>query len=103
MLEAKYEPGFYRDVKAQKKKHRDMSQLKQVIGLIMEDSEDSRALLVARYKDHALTADKKGRRECHIDRRADWLLGYVIDREINQVTFVITGSHDYLFGKRSHL
>jgi mRNA interferase YafQ len=103
MLEAKYEPGFSRDVKTQQKKHRDMDKLKYVLSLIMEDTDEARAILETKFKDHQLTGDKKGRRECHIDERVDWLLGYVVDREIGQVSFVITGSHDYLFGKKSRL
>ena len=103
MLAIVYDTGFERDVKAQQKKHRDMEKLKTVIRLIASDTPEARQVLVTRYKDHALVGGPKGRRECHIDQRQDWLLAYVINEVRQQVTFVTTGSHDYLFGRRSRL
>ena len=103
MLEIIEDPGFTRDVKAQRKKHRDMNKLKTVIRLIAADTPESRRDLAVKFKDHGLTGDKAGRRECHIDEREDWLLGYAVNKERTRVVFVITGSHDYLFGKRSRL
>jgi mRNA interferase YafQ len=100
MLKVLKEPAFNRDVKAAQKKHRNMAKLKQAISLIVENSENSRRLLITKFGDHALTADQQGRRECHLDHRQDWLLLYAISREQECVTFIATGSHDQLFGKR---
>ena len=103
MLAIVYDSGFERDVKAQQRKHRDIAKLKEVIALVVCDTPDARQTLVTKYKDHALVGGAGRRRECHIDHRQDWLLAYVIDEEHAQVTFVATGSHDYLFGKQSRL
>jgi mRNA interferase YafQ len=92
-------PGFDREVKAARKKHRDMGKLKQAMALIIENSEESKQLLVSRFKDHSLSGNHQGRRECHLDR-ADWLLLYTLDEESNMVAFIATGSHDQLFSAR---
>lgn len=43
------------------------------------------------YRDHALTGNFKGFRECHI--KPDWLLIYYIEKDILTLTLVDTGSH----------
>jgi len=48
--------------------------------------------LPIRNKDHALTGNYKGRRECHIE--PDWLLIYKIDGD--SIIFERTGSHSEL-------
>ena len=80
-----------------------MDLLKRVMTLIATDTEETQLELTSRYSDHALTGDKKGNRECHLNDQQDWLLGYAIDREIEQVIFVMSGSHDYLYGKTSRI
>lgn len=53
----------------------------------------SQKRLDARYKDHALTGDLRGYRECHI--KPDWLLiYYVVD---GTLYLARTGSHSDLF------
>lgn len=50
--------------------------------------------LEPKFKDHQLTGNFKGRRECHIE--PDWLLIYRIE---NQYLYLErTGSHSELFG-----
>jgi len=51
--------------------------------------------LSARYRDHALTEDYSGFRECHI--MPDWLLIYAIDHGQLILTASRTGSHAELF------
>jgi len=51
--------------------------------------------LEPKHKDHILTGNYKGHRECHIT--PDWLLIYKIDNENNIITFVRTGTHSELF------
>ena len=46
-------------------------------------------------RDHALTGNFKGLRECHI--QPDWLLIYSVDDENKVITLVTTGSHSDLF------
>ena len=51
--------------------------------------------LPEKYKDHALTGDWKGFRECHI--QPDWLLIYKIQNDSLILTLSRTGSHSDLF------
>lgn len=46
-------------------------------------------------RDHALTGNWIGHRECHIQN--DWLLVYRIDQEVLVLTLTRTGSHSDLF------
>ena len=48
-------------------------------------------------KDHALTGNWVGHRECHI--QPDWLLIYRIEDEVLVLTLARTGTHSDLFGK----
>ena len=48
-------------------------------------------------KDHALTGNWAGHRECHI--LPDWLLVYRIENDVLVLTLARTGSHSDLFGK----
>lgn len=48
-------------------------------------------------KDHALTGNWVGHRECHI--LPDWLLIYRIEDDVLVLTLARTGSHSDLFGK----
>ena len=52
--------------------------------------------LPARYRDHALSGEFKGYRECHI--RGDLLLIYQRDDSGMWLDLVDIGSHSYLFG-----
>ena len=53
--------------------------------------------LPKKNKDHALTGDWVGHRECHI--QPDWLLIYRIDDNVLVLTLTRTGTHSDLFGK----
>ena len=48
-----------------------------------------------KYKDHALSGNFKGFRECHI--QPDWLLIYFIEDDVLTLTLVDTGTHADLF------
>lgn len=48
-------------------------------------------------KDHALTGNWIGHRECHI--LPDWLLIYRIEEEVLILTLARSGTHSGLFGK----
>ena len=79
---------FEKQAKALRKKKYDLDELKKVLLYLLDDNP-----LPGRYRDHALSGNWKGFRECHI--KADWLLIYeVTDSEI---IFVATGTHDDLF------
>ena len=53
--------------------------------------------LPERNKDHALTGDWIGHRECHI--LPDWLLVYRVEDDVLVLTLARTGTHSDLFGK----
>ncbi len=50
-----------------------------------------------KFKDHALTGNWAGHRECHI--LPDWLLIYRIEDDVLVLTLTRTGTHSDLFGK----
>jgi mRNA interferase YafQ len=84
--------GFKKDYKRSKKRGLDMALLEEVIStLAMGDS------LPDANKDHDLTGNWAGFRECHI--QPDWLLIYRIDGDVLVLTLTRTGTHSDLFGQ----
>ena len=81
---------FKRDLKLARKRGLDEGMLDEVIKILIEGRS-----LPAKNKDHALVGDYKGCRECHIT--PDWLLIYSVDKMVNLLTLVRTGSHSDLF------
>ncbi len=53
--------------------------------------------LPERNRDHALTGNWIGHRECHI--QPDWLLIYRIEDDVLVLNLTRTGTHSDLFGK----
>ena len=53
--------------------------------------------LTEKNRDHALTGNWSGHRECHI--QPDWLLVYRIEDDVLVLTLARTGTHSDLFGK----
>lgn len=54
-------------------------------------------ILPEKNRDHELTGDWVGYRECHI--QSDWLLIYRIEDDVLVLTLCRTGTHSDLFGK----
>ena len=54
--------------------------------------------LPEKNKDHALTGNWSGYRECHI--LPDWLLIYRMEEDVLVLTLTRTGTHSDLFGKK---
>lgn len=83
---------FKKDLKRIKKRGFDIDELDKVI-------EELRAKrpLDERYKDHALTGNYSGFRECHI--KPDWLLIYAHNEDELILVASRTGSHADLFKK----
>lgn len=79
---------FQKDVKRVKKRGKDTAKLKQIMTQLIDEE-----ILEAKYQDHALIGNYKGRRECHIE--PDWLLIYKLDGQ--EIIFERTGSHADLF------
>mgnify|MGYP000229583068 FL=1 len=90
MLTIKYQAAFKRDYKRIKKRGYNIRLLEQVITLLAEGQE-----LPASYRDHALTGDYSGCRECHI--APDWLLVYEVMQDELLLYLTRTGTHSDLF------
>ena len=79
---------FAKDLKRMEKRGNPPEKIKKIIkNLINEERLD------AKYKDHKLIGNYKGRRECHIE--PDWLLIYKL--EDSETIFERTGTHSDLF------
>lgn len=84
--------AFRKDYKRIKKRGYDMSLLENVIDVLLAEKS-----LKDRFRDHALTGNYLGFRECHV--LPDWLLIYAIDRGCLVLTASRTGTHADLFEK----
>lgn len=83
---------FKKDYKLALKRHLDIGLLDNVIRALSRGE-----ALPEESKDHALTGDWIGHRECHI--QPDWLLVYRIEEDVLVLTLTRTGTHSNLFGK----
>lgn len=81
---------FKKDLKLAKKRGYDLDKIKNVIA-VLANGED----LDAKYRDHLLTGNYGGFRECHI--QPDWLLVYQINGEKLLLFLARTGTHSDLF------
>ena len=92
MYEVKFTSAFRKSYKLMKKRGLDLSLLDGVIDKLRQSKE-----LEEKHRDHALTGNFAGFRECHI--KPDWLLIYLIENDILTLTLVDTGTHADLFNK----
>ena len=83
---------FKKDYKLAMKRNLNISLLKEVVTLLSMGEK-----LPEKYRDHALTGNWVGHRECHIS--PDWLLIYHIENDILVLTLSRTGSHSDLLDK----
>ena len=90
MLKIEFHTQFKKDYKQAVKRRLNIDLLTEVIDKLAKQQ-----TLEPKYKDHALTGNYKGFRECHI--QPDWLLVYKIDGDRLVLTLVRTGSHSDLF------
>ena len=67
--DVQYSTQYKRDYQKAKKRGRDITLLREVIGLLANDEP-----LSEKHRDHALQGNWKGYRECHV--APDWLLVY---------------------------
>lgn len=81
---------FKRSLKLARKRGLDIDLLDSVVEKLINGIP-----LENKYKDHALSGNFKGFRECHI--HPDWLLIYLIEDDILTLTLVDTGTHADLF------
>ncbi len=91
-LTVKLTTQFKKDYKLAMKRGLNISLLEDVITqLAMSEA------LPEKNKDHALSGDWVGHRECHI--QPDWLLVYRVDDDVLVLTLTRTGTHSDMFGK----
>ena len=88
--EIKYTNAMEKSVKKMRKRGKDLSKLEYILELLA--SGDS---LPPKYKDHQLTGNFSGSKECHIE--SDWLLIYQIHDNTLILLALDTGSHSDLF------
>lgn len=96
MTETKYivktTTQFKKDYKLAVKRGMKIELLKDIVATLAMGEK-----LPEKNKDHALTGNWVGHRECHI--LPDWLLIYRIEDDVLVLTLARTGSHSDLFGK----
>ena len=81
---------FKKDLKRARKRGLPIRELEAVIDLVLAGE-----ALPPQRRDHLLSGDYAGFRECHI--QPDWLLIYLDEPELCVVTAIRTGSHSDLF------
>lgn len=92
MLELVTTGQFRKDYKRMKKRGCDMEMLEKIIDTLLAEQS-----LPERCRDHGLTGNYTGFRECHV--LPDWLLVYAIDKGKLILTASRTGTHADLFAK----
>jgi len=90
MLTIRYSARFKRDYKLVKKRGYDIGLLEEVLDILCSNQP-----LPPKYRDHNLTGNYEGHRECHIT--PDWLLIYKIEDDELLLSLTRTGTHSNLF------
>ena len=90
MLKIVLSNRFRKDLKLAQKRGLDLELLRNVVNAIA-----SGEALDRKYRDHDLTGDYAGFRECHV--QPDWLLVYRIEHEELELFLFRTGTHSDLF------
>lgn len=90
--ELQFTSQFKKDLKLAKKQNKDLGKLFEVIDILANGE-----TLDVKYKDHSLTGNYRGTRECHVE--PDWLLIYEIRGDVLVLMLYRLGSHSELFKK----
>lgn len=90
MYEIKATGKFKKDLKVMIRRGYNMKLLDEVVTMLANGEQ-----LPPKNKDHNLSGNYVGKRECHIT--PDWLLIYEIDQEILYLYLTRTGTHSDLF------
>ena len=81
---------FLKDYKLMEKRKMDIALIDEVISKLAKGIP-----LPSANRDHALTGNYKGHRECHV--QPDWLLIYRIEKAVLVLSLTRTGSHSDLY------
>ena len=90
--EGKFTTQFKKDLKFAEKQNKDIEKLFAVVELLANGEK-----LDFKYKDHDLSGNYKGTRECHIE--PDWLLVYEYQNDVLVLMLYRLGLHSELFKK----
>ena len=90
MLTVSYELTFLKGRKTLEKKHYNFEEFNKIIDLLARGEP-----LPGKYKDHALSGNKKGYRDCHIDKN----IVLIYYKSNNQLTLIDIGTHKEVLGK----
>lgn len=90
MLSLQYSSKFKKDYQTIIKRGYNPQLLQNVLVLLCNEQP-----LPPKYRDHKLSGNYEGHRECHIT--PDWLLIYKIEQDILTLTLTRTGTHSDLF------
>lgn len=90
MLKIQYHSKFKKDYKKIIKRGYSQEDFKTVLNILVSGNP-----LPEKYRDHTLSGNYIGFRECHIN--PDWLLIYKVDNDILTLTLIRTGTHGDLF------
>ena len=88
--EIKNTTQFKKDYKLAKRRGMDISLLKSIVTKLANGES-----LDSKYRDHSLTGNWVGHRECHI--QPDWLLVYRYEDDVLVLTLARTDTHSDLF------
>lgn len=91
MYTVKFTAAYKRGYKLMKRRGADMSLLNDAVDTLRQGK-----ALDVRYQDHELSGKYRGFRECHI--RPDWLLVYILEKDVLVLTLTDTGTHSDIFG-----
>ena len=91
-LTVRWTTQFKKDYKSALKRRLDIDLLDDIIRALSKGE-----TLPKKNKDHALSGDWDGHRECHI--LPNWLLIYRVENDVLVLTLVRPGTHSDLFGK----
>ena len=86
IYEIKFTSRFKKDYKRMVKQNKNIDILHQTIEMMAKGKE-----LTEKYKDHELSGNFKGKRECHL--QPDWLLMYQYNKNELVLLLIRTGSH----------
>lgn len=89
MLEITQTSIFKKHLKQCRKRGWDMSALEDVVGILQREE-----ALPEKYRDHALSGNRIGQRDCHV--KPDWVLIYRIREDALILQLLDTGSHSDL-------
>jgi len=90
MYSIAYTGAFKKDYKRCSKRNNNLQLLQDAVELL-----ESTGTLPPNYKAHKLSGNYSDCWECHIS--PDWLLIWLQDETLNELTFIRTGSHADLF------